>query len=534
MNNEYIAEANDFMAQCLTTPCLTDTVRGEIKLPEAMYDFRINFSDGGRPEYYRYGAMRELFNSAGEINAVMYQDENSVYHAKVPMIVSDGYAATACAPFGCNQQELVGGTLPQEVYARLETRAYEVQSKLCYNEFKYMRPETTRGMFRSVKDITNYALTSIQASVDYLRAFMFYSDGSAIAAEVKTVITGNTKFQSSRMRPVIWLRTGEYYAVFRPAADANKCLPAMQKNYSFIGWVEVTGTPDAADNTFLIKPSTTLVDNTLITAPTLQEGDVLVLSQHRGVNSVTNSMWTQVTAPVEGFALYESCAVEGLLSVCTYAGATSYRCINLEENPIFKPNCVSCCDEESLVDTCRPFSAQMIWNAITNQQERTRGRFGATLMIMHGRTYEAMRQATLDDTRFTKFYSGGETINIGAEAWRVKYDNIEIMVDNNLPVGVLIVTARDVFKRVIPQYDPNYPLKSAKLTFIPTGEYRTYGNSMTPDFFCVDRSGNMFFNAKAVWEYEYLNMIPSATTIFTDVCTDYYGCVDECRDICIV
>jgi hypothetical protein len=533
MNEGFIADTNTFIAKCLTESCLPHPIKGKVTLPEAMYDFSFNFADGGRNEYFRYGAMRELFNNAGEANVTMFQGENNEWNVKIPMKVNNGYAVASCAKGGCDEVELKGGQLSDEVYMKLKTRSYKVSGKYCLNDFKYLTPDNTMGDVRSPKDLATKMLSNIQEAVDHLRAFMFYSDGSAIISEIETVITGNIKFKSTNFRQVQWLQDKKVYGVYRPLAGTNPCLPPMEKTYLFMGWVEVVGEPDASENTFYIAASTTKVDGTIIAAPTLQAGDVFVPSQNEWTSSSTNTMWTPITAADQaGYRQYASCAVEGLFSLCNYVGSAEYRCISTELYPMFKSDCVSCCVSERGAGNCKPFQPQLIWNAVNKQQLRTRGKYGATVLMMNTLTYESIRQATLDDTRFTKFYSGGETINIGAEAFMVKYDNMRIIVDNNLPVGALIITAMGTFKRVSPVYGNGFHLNSPKLTFLPTSGFKTYGGVSLPDFFCIDAAGNAYVQATAMWEYEYANMIPSATTIIRDICTDFSGCADTCRAIC--
>jgi hypothetical protein len=531
MDNSSIAQINSFVMKSLTAPCLAHPQRGNVTLGEAMYDFSFSYANNGRSEYYNYGAMREIFLSAGEVKTAMYQDDNNAWNAKIPMKVTEGHAVTACTKGGCNETELFGGTLSDEVYMRLTTKEFKTQGKFCLSDFKYLRRENTMGDIRGIKDLTDNLLRNIEQAFDHERGWMFYSDGTAIISTIKTVVTGNTKFISTSFRPVHWLQTNRVYAVYRPKAGQNVCLAPMSKLYIWRGVVEVVGTPDAAENSFIIAAATTKVDNVSRSAPTLAAGDVLVPLAATGTYNAANSRWTAINAADEdGYQLFAACAVEGLFSMRNYVGLTEYRCISTELYPMFKPNVIDCCDNSLGENRCKPFNPNLIWDAVQNQRRRTRGKYGATTMIMDDRTYEAMRQATLGDTRFTKFYSDGQTINIGAEAFMVKYDNMNIMVDNNMPTGTMVVTSKDVFKRITPEYDPTFP-RTAGLNFVEVQQFGGAGGPL-PSFVTADRAGNYFLSATAIWEYEYANMVPAATTIFMNICTDFSGCTDTCRAIC--
>lgn len=538
MDTGNFAKINQFLMKSLTAPCLAHPQKGMVTLPEAMYDFTFNYSENGRTEYYNYGAMREVFINAGEYAAEMRQDDNNAWNAIIPIKVRKANAVSGCGVGGCNETTMIGGSLGDEVFMKVNTKEFKAYGKFCLNDFKYVTPKNTTNLseIRSPKDITRELLSAIQREVDYSRAMMFYNDGSGIVAEISEVITSQSKFRSSHKRKVQWLRNGVAYAVFRPLSSESKCLAPMAHKYKFLGFAEVKGNPDMADNTFLVQSGTTLVatNGASQSLPSgLTVGDVLVPLQNNGATDETNSMWTATSsADGDGYKTYASCAVEGIYSLLNYVGQSTYRCIDIEQFPDFKFRYDDCCDATNGDVQCKPFDPLMIWNEIQITQQRTGGRFGNTLLMMTERTYEAMRQATLDDVRFSRVYNNGERVNIGANAWKITYDDLTFVVDNNLRERSMIITTREVFKRVTPVYGDGFYRKSGALAFVPTASYNSQQNTLTPNFVKFDSAGNAVVEAMAKWEYEYVNMVPASTAYLNSICTDFVGCAVACRDIC--
>lgn len=554
-NTQFIASANDFLAKSLTEECIDTPVRGKIPIPEAIYDFALNWDLDKRSSYYAYVGMKAFFlgsspdTMVNEMDVVLTKsDAYENYNAKVGINVSHGYAPVACAGQVCTPTQLRGGDLPIEEYMKLETKEFVTQARYCLDDFKYLRDANTMGYLRSAKDLLGWTLGRLQSSHDWLRALMFYGDGSSIVAEIKQVITGNVKFETTRNRPPIFLRDNDVYAVFRPRPDTDTCtlVDYMDRRYRFMGFVEINGLPDLYDRTFYIKPSTDKVSGTAINAPILQKGDVLVTIKYRDIptpNSVENTAWTPVDeVDGEGYQKFSSCAVEGIRSICNYVNKTEYKCISTEKYPMFKAHCESCCDPENPVPVgedpqCKVFNPNMVWSAIQRSHKRTMGAYGPTVLLMNGTTYEAIRLQTIDDARFTIFKNYQDTpVDIGNDVMKWEYTTAEgikmkILIDENMPDGHLFIAPMNVFQRINPIYSEGYYRKNGRLAFVPTQAYKTQGSVIAPDFICFI-GGVPYIDAMAKWETEFTLMIPSAVTYLTDICTDFANCDAPCRNEC--